>query len=856
MAKLIKIFRSLRFKAFIVLMISSCIGVRGADYFVRGVVRDSVTNQVVPHAMVTFDHGRRGTVADNDGIFEITVPGQGTTLTVRSQGYRNYGLKITKNRVNLYAIYLQPEAVELNEVVVKKRKYSKRNNPAVTLMQHIRRTARNTDPTLKPYYSRGEYSKIALALNNFDLTDKGSLLNKFPFLAEHLDTSAVTGKPILPVSLRQQKSTTYWRRHPEGKHTVVEGKTSDGIDEIVDRESMDKFFNDILGPVDVYARDINLLQNRFVSPLSPIAADFYKFYITDSITDGATGNKFYTLSFYPHNKAAFGFNGTMEVSVTDTTAFVRSVEMRIPSQINLNFIESLYIRQTFKQAADGTRLPVEDNMTIEAVIIPGTQGLYANRTIQYTDHSFEAPQDEISIFKPRAPYTTMHGALHRDSTFWATVNPTGLTPGEAGVGKLMKRLRKVPLFYWGEKIVQVLVTGYIPTSKTDSKFDIGPMNTTVSANPLEGLRLRAGGMTTASLNPHLFTRFYGAYGFKDHRWKYGVELEWSFREKERHSREFPIHSFRLNSSYDVHSPGQHYIFTNPDNVFLSLHRPGIDPMTYLRKNALTYTLETETNFSVKAIIDNSRQTPSPQMDFKTADGAYVNSLDATSAQIELRFAPGEKFYQTASNRFPINLDAPVVQLTHKFAPRGLGNTAPANVTEVYFSKRFWLSAFGFVDVLAKGGHVWSHGTMFDNLFIANTNLSYTIQPESFALTAPMEFVADSYGSTEVTYWANGALLNMVPGLKRLKLREAISIKGFYGHLSRYNDPAVNTGLIIWPGYETTASRLRTPYLEASVGLDNILRCLRVDYVWRLTHRHSPLEGASRHGVRIAFHATF
>lgn len=86
------------------------------------------------------------------------------------------------------------------------------------------------------------------------------------------------------------------------------------------------------------------------------------------------------------------------------------------------------------------------------------------------------------------------------------------------------------MFFWGEKLLKILVNGYIFTGK-DSKFDIGPVNTMASYNSLEGLRLRAGGMTTANLSKHWFGRGYVAYGFRDHRWKYSVEGEYSFNEK-------------------------------------------------------------------------------------------------------------------------------------------------------------------------------------------------------------------------------------------------------------------------------------------------------------------------------------
>lgn len=47
---------------------------------------------------------------------------------------------------------------------------------------------------------------------------------------------------------------------------------------------------------------------------------------------------------------------------------------------------------------------------------------------------------------------------------------------------------------------------------------------------------------------------------------------------------------------------------------------------------------------------------------------------------------------------------------------------------------------------------------------------------------------------------------------------------------------------------------RRPYMELSVGLDNILKLVRVDYVWRLSYRdhpHTPNSGV-RFKVQFSF----
>lgn len=51
----------------------------------------------------------------------------------------------------------------------------------------------------------------------------------------------------------------------------------------------------------------------------------------------------------------------------------------------------------------------------------------------------------------------------------------------------MAKFRSVPIFYITEKVVSVLVSGYIPTNKDPlkSKFEFGPMNTAISGNAIE-----------------------------------------------------------------------------------------------------------------------------------------------------------------------------------------------------------------------------------------------------------------------------------------------------------------------------------------------------------------------------------
>lgn len=828
---------------------------QGKTTTIEGVVTDSISGEALPYVAIYLLDSDKGTLSDAEGNFKISTQKPFSGIGFSILGYDTKEINVEQGKKTELVVKMVPSGVKLNEVTVKpgKEKYSKKNNPAVAFMEELRRRRDDNNPRkMHDYYNYTKYEKLSCALNDFSDKEKDKwIFKKFKFIFDYIDTSTVSGKPILNVSIKEKLADVHYRKNPHTEKEVIKGQQQSGIDEIFDEESVKEFLQDIMREVDIYDNDITILGNRFVSPYSPIASDFYKFYLSDTIDVG--GEKCIELSFVPHNPESFGFLGRIYVPLGDSTMFVKQVKLLVPKSINLNYVQQIYITQNYIRAKDGTRLKTDDDMIVEFQILPSTQGLYARRSTTYRDHDFEQPK-EIQYFAHKEKQIVLPDATFQPEEFWKENRAEPMKESESYTKKLLARLREEPVFYWGEKVVVALVSGYIPTRTYNSKFDVGPMNTTFSGNSLEGFRLRAGGLTTANLNPHLFARTYIAYGFKDKKLKYWAELEYSFNKKRYHSREFPIHSIKGSYKYDVDQLGQHYLFTNFDNVFLALKRQKNDKLTYLRRARFEYTYEHACGFSINAGINNERQIATVFLPFIDGNGKIYKHYDETSVDLTLRYAPGEKFYQTKSNRFPINYDAPVFTLKHTYAPKGkLGNLYELNKTELSMQKRFWFSAFGYTDIILKGGKIWSQ-VSYPNLLLPNANLSYTIQPESFTLMNAMEFVNDQYFSWDFTYWANGAIFNRLPLFKYLKLREVFSFRGLYGSLSKKNNPEYNSELFMFPADADCHTMAKKPYMELGVGIDNIFTFLRLDYVWRLTYRNNP--GVDRGGLRIQLHFAF
>lgn len=827
-------------------------GVAAFGTVVRGIVRDSLSLEGLPYASVRIVGTPTSAVADSRGIFEVNTAPGARAIQASCQGYAAKTVPLDNSSLQIYDIMLAPASEELAELVIKKKKYSKRNNPAVEFAKRLRGKGRDTDPERNPYYSYDSYQRVSLGLNDFDTT-ASRLLKSMPFLLEHVDTSEISGRPVLNLSVKEKSATYNYRRSPHAAKTTVHGVKSAGVDEIIEQENVQAILDELLGEVDLYTDDIKLLRNTFVSPLSPIAPDFYRFYLVDStaVVSGRPGPHI-VLAFYPRNKASFGFKGHLYVAAGDPDMHVDRVEMEVADDINLNFVEALKIDQRFDKAPDGSRLKLTDNLFAVMKVLPNTPEVYVARKINFRNHSFAEPDSAQAVFGRLGDTFVEENAANRDSTFWQSARNIDMQAGEGRVDLLMTRLRQKPLFYWSEKILKILVRGYIATGR-DSKFDYGPVNTTASYNALEGLRLRAGGYTTANLSPHLFGRGYVAYGFRDKKWKYEAEVEYSFARKHYHAGEFPVHSLRLTHRYDVDRLGSHYLYTNSDNFVLSLTRLSDNRFAYRRTTSLVYTLELPNNFSLSAKVERLREEASEYVRFVDGYGRALGHYDENILSVNLRYAPGEKFMQSRSQRIPLNQFAPVIELSHLWAPRILGSTFGINRTEMSVRKVFSLSLLGQLRTLVSGGHVWG-ASPFPELFIPNANLSYTIQPGSFALLNPMEFINSSYVAWHLSWHLRGALFNLVPGLRKLKLREVLGFSGLYGHLSDRANPAYNRELPAFP-HDAALRGMDKPYMEVSAGLDNIFSILRIDYVWRLNYLDTPYK-IHRHGLRVALHFTF
>ena len=752
----------------------------------------------------------------------------------------------------------------LKEVTVSKRKpkYVRKGNPAIELVKNVIKHKDENRIESAGSYKSTNYEKLVLSFGRFNMDfQKNKFNQKLDFLEKYIDSLPPDTIPVLTISVRERLEDYYYQRSPHKDVTYVRARRMQGADESLDKEGLGTDLDAIFSEVNIFDNDIELMLNRFVSPLSStIGTTFYHYYITDTVMVDSVSC--IELTFTPVNSQSYGFTGRLYI-VNDSSYAVKRYLINIPHRINMNFVNQLIIEQEFKQIDSGLWAPEVTHTTASFSLLKSKKmkKIYAHQTtLRYDYETGVSIPDSLDVAMPGEEIVSPDVWKYK-SKRWKQMRPLPLTDKEAFIDSLGPELRRLPLFKALEKTAEILVTGYIPTAKDrkESYFDIGSIYSMISRNPSEGFRFRIGGMTTAKLHDQWFMSAYLAYGCRDRRLKYNVTMIHTFEKKNRHAYEAPRNGITFSTSYDVEMPGQQYTYMDRDNILLSYDYDSAAPAAqYVRRTKLHFQQEWPSRLRFETWLQYETSEAAGALVYWriNRDGTVspVNDINDLEWSVRLRWAPGETTYnsQMGDKRpFKLSKDAPVFSLTHTFGL--MAGNIYYNKTDFSVEKRFWLSAFGHIDAALQAGIVWD-AVPYTKLYVPQNNQSLFLVPNTFCLMKPMEFLMDKYVSLSATYFLKGWIFNRIPFWNRLNLREVISFNGVYGGLSPKNIPGPNTpGLYLLP--DGCGQLGKMPYMELTAGIENILGFLRIDYVRRLSYAKN-LKGWDKNGIRFTFRISF
>lgn len=827
---------------------------------IQGRVVDASNGTPLPYVQIFYAGTTRGTLSNEQGQFSLSNSNNDSLIVFKMMGYQNDTLAVRPGKsVHNKRIKLRPAITEMEAVTVrpkkKKERYKRKDNPAVELVKQVIAHKDSNRLEKVSNFSRNIYEKTTMSLDDFHPDyNKHIIWKHLDFVEKYVGPTEFDNTDILNFSITE---TMFEEEYTRGRSRTIEtARRTEGLGTKIENEGIDASASAFLPAGNIYDNTIEILQNQFISPLSStIANTFYHYSITDTIEEN--GEKLIVLSFVPASKTSYGFAGEMYITMDGRYA-VRSVVMVASNSANLNFVRDVTFRQSFVRDSLGREIPIRCDTYGRLLLLffKKFQQAYVQHTQVFHNYAFEEKAKIMadSLFADGSDSIKAANANRVRRAKWNEMRPIELAWQELVLDSFRIELMQKKSVKITIDIAEELIGGFIHSNVTEhdsSRFIFGSLYNLHSHNRLEGDRWRFGGQSTALFNNRNFFNTYLAYGTEDKKLKGNLCWTYTFHERKRHAYENPPGAIALSIKYDVEMPGVSFEQLDYDNVLMQDLRTRM--MEYVLEGKLRY-INQFGQFYTDSWLSSEHHQPAAELTyFRYVNGnpEKVNGYWKHAATLNISFTPQRQErtrkdgkaarISKSRDRFSINLTQTLGSLDNFFLNR----------TEVRMSKQFWIAPLGRLDMSLSAGKVWNQVPL-PGLFIPNGNASLITSENTFSTMNPMEYIIDQHVTLFATYHMRGLILDRIPLIRRFKLREVFTFNMLYGGLSDKNNPSfLHEGLYRFPSGIRTLGKL--PYMEWSVGLENILKVIHIDYVMRITYRDVPqLNEGWRLGFRFAF----
>ncbi|WP_372753800.1 DUF5686 family protein [Labilibaculum sp.] len=806
---------------------------------VRGQIIDSETKEPLPFVNISFKGTTIGTTSDFDGQYFLETRTPTDSLHISFVGYKPQIFKIQKASFQTVNVELTSEAFNLDEIVI-----TPGENPAHILLRKIIAKKEDNNPSRFDSYQYESYTKMEMDLNNVkdDFKNK-KIMKQFQFVFDYMDTSVVTGKPYLPVFITESLSDYYFQKKPKIEREIIKASQMSGIN---NNASIAQFTGRLHQDVNIYDNFIDLFEKGFVSPIADGGLRYYKYYLTDSAY--RDGNWCYHMSFKPKRKQEPTFIG--DFWVADTTFAIQTMQMRIAKDVNLNWVKDLVSSNEFQKLNDTTWFLKKQNLFVDFMISEKDStkqmGFFGRKTISYKNIKLNEPiQDEI--LKLDNNVIVEETALQQPKAYWDDARPFILSERESGIYSMVDSIQNVPLYKNIIDIIQTFVTGYW----VKGNFEYGPYYKLYSFNEIEGNRFMFGGRTSNAFSTKVMFNGHLAYGDKDNKLKYGLGFLYMIDK-------LPRETFGLQYKHDIQQLGKSPNAFTEGNILSSLlKRNPNNKLTMVNQLETHYEKEWFQGLSNTLKFRYRKITPTEYVPFySTNDGSAVTNIKTSELELRTRFTKNERVLMGEFERVPLGGPFPIFNL---YLTAGMKNAFGSDYNyqkiDLSIEHTLELPPIGNLYFLLTGGKLFGK-VPFPLLHLHEGNETYAFDPYAFNMMNYYEFASDQYVSLFLEHHFNGLILNRIPLFRKLKWRTVISGKGLIGSLSDKNNGSLsNTEVELY--FPDGLSDVSKPYFEASVGIENIFKFIRIDAMWRLNHlEYNEYQDFEEFGIRAMFQFTF
>ncbi|MCF0175870.1 MAG: carboxypeptidase-like regulatory domain-containing protein, partial [Bacteroidales bacterium] len=338
---------------------------------------------------------------------------------------------------------------------------------------------------------------------------------------------------------------------------------------------------------------------------------------------------------------------------------------------------------------------------------------------------------------------------------------------------------------------------------------------------------------------------YVAYGTKDKEFKGHAKVNYAISNEPERRLEFNFkqdNALLGASSDDILTEGSMM------KSMLAKNNGSGDRRSLVRKFSASYLNEWSPNVLQAYSITSRKIFANVNLPMMTSEGEAVPAINDNQIHVGTRFCWKEDVARGVFSNQHLYTKYPVVILD-------LGGSfkTPGKWSYQYLRPELSVTWKKMTPPLGYSRMMFNTGTIIGQvpyplLKLHEGNSSYIYERSAFSCMNHYEFASDTWASFFFEHNFGGFFLGKIPLLNKTKMREVFTFKATYGSLSEKNG---TKPLFIMP--EGMSSLGGVPYVETGVGIANILRFIRVDTFWRLTHRREDMRNFA---VNVGFEVMF
>lgn len=807
----------------------------GQKTHVEGKVYDGLTGDPMPFVKVLFKDSKIGAFTDTLGHYELDTYYATDSLIFIFSGYLTQIVPVKRDVSQEINITLHVIQSDVGEVFVT----APDELPSTRLHKRMVANKPVNNKEKLGSYEYEVYNKVQLDVNNIgDKFIERDIIKRLDLVMEYLD-SAENGTNFLPVILSESVSNFYFKNDPKKKKEVVKATRISGVENL----QLNQFLGDMYIDINIYDNYLNLFNKQFISPASSSARSFYKFYLEDSTF--IDNNWCYKLRFRPKRTGDMTFEG--EMWIHDTTYAIKQFSADISPWANINYVQGLHIEHYFHQVAPEVWMLTSEKMIADIKITKKSSiyGFYGRRHSTRVNYVInEARPDDF--YKENSTVVIEEGAESRSDAYWAEIRHEPLSVQEQGIDNMIDSLNELRFFTVMKNLIYLATTGYYPLGK----IEVGSVFSLVTYNPVEHMRTAIALRTSNAFSRRIEFGGRLAYGYGDERFKYGASIRYNITPKKRGM-------LTGYYSYDIEQIGQSPNASAIGSTFGTLLRTGpLDKLTFVDRAGLTLEKDIRKDVILFGGFEWKEYTALGKANYiRPNDLTGINdtlSRIRTSEFIaRYRWAKDEEFISGAFDRSSVRSKYPIISIQGIFGVKGvLGSHYNYQKLDLMVEHTARLGYIGRMRYMVNVGYIFGTAA-YPFLKVHEGNQSYWLQLGAFNKMSYFEFISDKYVTAFMEHHWDGFFFDRIPLMKKLKWRLVTCGRMAYGQIS---DRHLKEMYL--PPF--TKQFGKVPYVEVSMGIENIFKVGRVDVFWRLTHNDPtvPVQNIQNFGIRARYSINF